>query len=359
MSLRVSTSRPDELGLLGAHVQRRADELGEAGVERLARSGSGPVALAMPKSITLGTGTPSMSVTRMFDGLRSRWMIPFWWACCTAWQTRTNSSSRSADRELLAVAVVGDRDAADQLHDEVGPARLGGAGVEHPGDVRVVHQRQGLPLGLEPGDHLPGVHARLDDLQGHLAADRAASARPCRRCPCPPRRSAPAACRGRSIAPGRSAAAGMVDRRVAGRGRRGSSPPARRPASSRSTRSPQGRVAPADLLEVGGPRLAVRDPPGHVEDRLFVELHRRSSTGLPAGSSVALYRPMRNRRAIDPTRPARILEDVSRRARPPRRRAWPAGASSWRKPSRCRPLRRRCRAPRRPARRSARRSSGA
>ena len=29
------------------------------------------------------------------------------------------------DRELLAVAVVGDRDAADQLHDEVGPARFG------------------------------------------------------------------------------------------------------------------------------------------------------------------------------------------------------------------------------------------
>ena len=81
-------------------------------------------------------------------------MIPFWWACCTAWQTRTNSSSRSGIGELLLVAVVGDRDAADQLHDEVGPARLGGAGVEDPGDVGMVHQRQGLPLGLEPGDHL-------------------------------------------------------------------------------------------------------------------------------------------------------------------------------------------------------------
>ena len=29
-----------------------------------------------------------------------------------------------------------------------------GAAVEHLGDVRVVHQRQGLPLGLEAGDHL-------------------------------------------------------------------------------------------------------------------------------------------------------------------------------------------------------------
>ena len=42
------------------------------------------VALAMPKSITLGTGAPSCNVTRMFDGLMSRWMIPFWWACWIA-----------------------------------------------------------------------------------------------------------------------------------------------------------------------------------------------------------------------------------------------------------------------------------
>ena len=42
----------------------------------------------------------------------------------------------------------------------------------------MVHQRQGLPLGLEAGDDLPGVHARLDDLQRHLAADRLLPARP-------------------------------------------------------------------------------------------------------------------------------------------------------------------------------------
>ena len=44
--------------------------------------------------ITFGTGFPSYRQTRMFDGLRSRWMMPFWWACCTAWQTGMNSSSR-------------------------------------------------------------------------------------------------------------------------------------------------------------------------------------------------------------------------------------------------------------------------
>ena len=36
----------------------------------------------------------------------------------------------------------------------------------------MVHQRQGLPLGLEAGDDLARVHARLDDLQRDLAADR-------------------------------------------------------------------------------------------------------------------------------------------------------------------------------------------
>ena len=83
-------------------------------------------------------------------------MIPFWCACCTAWQTGTNSSSRSREREPVLVAVLGDRDALDQLHDEVRPAGVGRAGVEDLGDVGVVHQRQGLPLGLEPGD-APGA----------------------------------------------------------------------------------------------------------------------------------------------------------------------------------------------------------
>ena len=35
----------------------------------------------------------------------------------------------------------------------------------------MVHQRQGLALGLEPGDDLARVHPRLDDLEGDLAAD--------------------------------------------------------------------------------------------------------------------------------------------------------------------------------------------
>src|SRR5439155_268804 len=36
----------------------------------------------------------------------------------------------------------------------------------------MIHQRQRLPLGFEAGDHLPSIHAGLDDFQRHLAADR-------------------------------------------------------------------------------------------------------------------------------------------------------------------------------------------
>jgi hypothetical protein len=36
----------------------------------------------------------------------------------------------------------------------------------------MIHQRQGLPLGLEAGDHLARIHARLDELQRYLAAHR-------------------------------------------------------------------------------------------------------------------------------------------------------------------------------------------
>ena len=73
-------------------------------------------------------------------------------------------------RQSLLVAEPGDRDPLDQLHDKVGPAVGRRVGVEHLGDVRVVHQGQRLALRLEAGDHLLRVHAGLDDLQGDLAA---------------------------------------------------------------------------------------------------------------------------------------------------------------------------------------------
>jgi hypothetical protein len=35
----------------------------------------------------------------------------------------------------------------------------------------MIHQRQRLPLGLESRDHLPRIHARLDDLERYFAMD--------------------------------------------------------------------------------------------------------------------------------------------------------------------------------------------
>ena len=48
----------------------------------------------------------------------------------------------------------------------------GRAGVEHLGDVRVVHQGQRLPLGLEAGEDLLRVHPGLDELERDQSFDR-------------------------------------------------------------------------------------------------------------------------------------------------------------------------------------------
>ena len=74
--------------------------------------------------------------------------------------------------EAVLVAIVGQGDALDQFHDEERVPTLGRPGVEHMGDMRVIHDRQGLPLGVEPGQDRPGVHPRLDQLQRHHPLDR-------------------------------------------------------------------------------------------------------------------------------------------------------------------------------------------
>ena len=41
-------------------------------------------------------------------------------------------------------------------------------------DVRMIHHRESLPLGLEPGNDLPAIHAQFDDLEGDATFDRLA-----------------------------------------------------------------------------------------------------------------------------------------------------------------------------------------
>ena len=89
-----------------------------------------------------------------------------------AWQTWMNKIEPLPRGKIVLVAILGDLDAAHQFHDEVGPAGVGGARVEHLGDVRMVHHRQRLALGFEAGDDRLGVHAQLDDLERDAAAHR-------------------------------------------------------------------------------------------------------------------------------------------------------------------------------------------
>ena len=74
--------------------------------------------------------------------------------------------------KTVPVTVVGDANALDQFHGKEGSARLGSAGIEHFGDVRMVHEGEPLTLGFEASDHLPCVHAQFDDLEGDAPADR-------------------------------------------------------------------------------------------------------------------------------------------------------------------------------------------
>ena len=69
-----------------------------------------------------------------------------------AWQTSMKRAKPLNRGQIVLIAVVRDGNAAHQFHHEIGPAGVGGAGVEDFGDVGVVHHRQGLPLGFEAGD---------------------------------------------------------------------------------------------------------------------------------------------------------------------------------------------------------------
>ncbi len=88
MSVRVSTFTPVIAACSGLMYAGVPISISKAVKSVLSVSRWFVVALAMPKSITTGDGAPdSVVVTRMLEGLRSRWMMPFWWACWTAWQT--------------------------------------------------------------------------------------------------------------------------------------------------------------------------------------------------------------------------------------------------------------------------------
>ena len=74
------------------------------------------------------------------------------------------------DIRAISIAVLRDWQAIDVVHHEERPSPLGGPRIEDASDVGMAHQRQRLPLRLEPGDHLVGVHATVDHLEGDLVS---------------------------------------------------------------------------------------------------------------------------------------------------------------------------------------------
>jgi hypothetical protein len=111
----------------------------------------------------------------MFEGLMSRWMMPFWWACWMAWQT-LDEEFEPFRVGVGLVAVLGDRDAADQFHHEVGPPAVGGAGVETLAMFGWSISASAWRSASKRATTCLGVHAQLDDLERH-APRRALSTR--------------------------------------------------------------------------------------------------------------------------------------------------------------------------------------
>ena len=154
--------------LLGAHVQRRADELGEPGEQRL-----------------VGELSAGRLGDAEVDDLHNRFVVvkrhqhvrrldvamddPLLMRVLHRLADGDKQFQTLARCQLGLITVLGDGHAADQFHYEERPAGVRRPGVEHLRDVGMVHQRQRLPLGLEAGDDLPSVHPRLDDFEGHLA----------------------------------------------------------------------------------------------------------------------------------------------------------------------------------------------
>src|SRR4051794_4332921 len=87
-----------------------------------------------------------------------------------AYLTKKYEARRS--REVVLIAVFCDRNSWDQLHHKIGTSAFRRSGVEHAGDIRMVHHRQRLAFGLEARDDVFGVHPELDDFKGYAPPHR-------------------------------------------------------------------------------------------------------------------------------------------------------------------------------------------
>ena len=74
--------------------------------------------------------------------------------------------------KVVFVTILRDFDSSNEFHDKVGAPRFGCSRIQHPGDIRVLHHRERLPLRVKAGDDTFGVHPQLDNFERDLSADR-------------------------------------------------------------------------------------------------------------------------------------------------------------------------------------------
>ncbi len=72
---------------------------------------------------------------------------------------RDEQSQPLVQVQLVSITILGDGNPMHEFHHEIGTPGLGRAGIEHPGDVRVIHDGEGLPQTLQglldPADDEP------------------------------------------------------------------------------------------------------------------------------------------------------------------------------------------------------------
>ena len=178
------------------------------------------------------------------------------------------------------------------------------------------------------------VHARLDDLERHLRAGPARSARPCRPRPCRLRRSAAGACRGRSACRVAPAAADRWSSEgpMPGGGHSRKLALSSFACKSASIRSAVAGVVTAHLSQVGLASLWRADLASDFKDRLVIKClvmtcpDSRHAMG-------GLQESVRNLAPISPTKNRKFPNDPAV-ARPGLSRPDGLATTTWRKPSR-------------------------
>ena len=153
------------LRLLRAHVGRRANELLEAGEHCLIRELNVGGRFGDAEIDHLGDRHAIMQCHQDVGGLDVTVNDPFLMGVLHGMADLDEQLQTFDGGQLVLVTVLSEFDSPHQLHHKKGPARLSRPGIEHFGDVGMVHQRQGLALRFEPGDDLASVHAELDDLE--------------------------------------------------------------------------------------------------------------------------------------------------------------------------------------------------